>query len=93
MTTLKALALASGTTSTANADLSVIVRKDPATGISREIPVDLKKLMQRKGPDAKMQANDILFVPDSARKHALHRATDVIISLTSGIGIMRVGAM
>jgi len=93
MTTLKALALAAGTTSTANADLAVIVRKDPATGISKEIPVDLKKLMQRKGPDAKMQANDILFVPDSARKHALHRATDVIISLTSGIGVMRVGGM
>src|SRR5579863_5911536 len=93
MTTLKALALASGVTSTAKANEAVIVRKDPATGISKEIPVDLKKLLDRKGPDAKMQANDILFVPDSASKRALHRATDVIISLTSGIALTRVATM
>ena len=93
MTILKALALAAGTTSTAKANEAVIVRKDPATGKSTEIPVDLKKVMQRKSSDAKMQANDILFVPDSAGKHALHRATDVIISLTSGIAMLRVGAM
>jgi polysaccharide export outer membrane protein len=93
MTTLKALALAAGVTSTAKANEAVIVRKDPATGISKEIPVDLKKVMQRKGADAKMLANDILFVPDSAGKHALHRATDVIISLTSGVALLRAGSM
>jgi polysaccharide export outer membrane protein len=93
MTTLKALALAAGVTSTAKANDSVIVRKDPATGISKEIPVDLRKLMQRKGTDTKMQANDILFVPDSAGKHALHRATDVIIALTSGLALTRVGGI
>jgi polysaccharide export outer membrane protein len=93
MTTLKALALAAGVTSTAKANEAVIVRKDPATGISKEIPVDLKKVLQRKGGDTKMQANDILFVPDSAGKHALHRATDVIISLTSGVALLRAGAM
>jgi polysaccharide biosynthesis/export protein len=91
MTTLKALALASGVTSTAKANEAVIVRKDPATGISKEIPVDLKKLLERKGPDAKMQANDILFVPDSVGKRALHRATDVVIALTSGLALTRVG--
>ena len=93
MTTLKALALAAGVTSTSKANEAVIVRKDPATGISKEIPVDLRKLLNRKGPDTKMQANDILFVPDSAGKRALHRATDVIISLTSGIALTRVATM
>jgi polysaccharide export outer membrane protein len=93
MTTLKALALAAGVTSTSKANEAVIVRKDPATGISKEIPVDLKKLLERKGPDAKMQANDILFVPDSAAKHALHRATEVIIALTSGIALTRVAGI
>ena len=93
MTALKALALAAGVTSTSKANEAVIVRKDPATGISKEIPVDLKKLLERKGPDAKMRANDILFVPDSASKHAMHRATDVIIALTSGLALARVGAM
>lgn len=91
MTALKALALSAGVTSTSKANEAVIVRKDPATGISKEIPVDLKKLLERKGPDAKMQANDILFVPDSAAKHAIHRTTDVIIALTSGIALTRLG--
>jgi polysaccharide export outer membrane protein len=93
MTALKALALSSGVTSTSKADQAVIVRKDPATGISKEIPVNLKKLLERKGPDAKMVANDILFVPDSAAKHALHRTTDVIIALTSGIALTRLGGI
>jgi polysaccharide export outer membrane protein len=93
MTTLKALALAAGVTSTSKANEAVIVRKDPATGISKEIPVDLKKLLARKGPDAKMQANDILFVPDSAAKRAMHRTTDVIIALASGIALTRVGGI
>jgi polysaccharide biosynthesis/export protein len=93
MTALKALALSSGVTSTAKSDQAVIVRKDPATGISKEIPVDLKKLLQRKGPDAKMLANDILFVPDSAAKRALHRTTDVIIALTSGVALTRLGGI
>ena len=55
--------------------------------------MDLRKIMQHKGDDAKLEANDILFVPDSAGKHAMHRATDLIISLTSGIAIVRAGAM
>jgi polysaccharide export outer membrane protein len=93
MTALKALALSAGVTSTSKPNEAVIVRKDPATGISKEIPVNLKKLLERKGPDAKMQANDILFVPDSAAKHALHRATDVIISLTSGLALTRIGGI
>lgn len=92
MTALKALALAQGTVSTAKPNEAVILRKDPVTGKNQEIPVDLRKIMERKGQDAKLETNDILFVPDSAGKHALHRATDLIISMTSGIAIVRAGA-
>lgn len=93
MTTFKALALAQGTTSTAKPNEAVILRKDPATGKSQEIPVDLKKVMQRKGGDTKLVANDILFVPDSAGKHAWHRTSDIIISLASGAALLRLGAI
>ena len=55
--------------------------------------MNLKKLLERKGPDAKMQANDILFVPDSAAKRAMHRSIDVIIALASGIALTRVGGV
>jgi polysaccharide export outer membrane protein len=93
MTTFKALALAQGTTSTAKPNEAVIVRKDPTTGKSQEIPVDLKKVMQRKGGDTKLVANDILFVPDSAGKRAWHRTSEIIISLASGTALLRLGAL
>ncbi len=93
MTALKALALAQGAVSTAKPNEAVILRRDAVTGKNQEIPVDLRKIMQHKGDDAKLEANDILFVPDSAGKHAMHRAADLIISLTSGIAIVRAGAM
>jgi polysaccharide export outer membrane protein len=93
MTALKALALAQGAVSTSKPNEAVILRRDPVTGKNQEIPVDLRKIMQHKGDDAKLEANDILFIPDSAGKHALHRATDLIISLTSGIAIVRAGAL
>ncbi len=93
MTTFKALALAQGTISTAKPNEAVIVRKDPDTGKELEIPVDLKKVMQRKGGDTKLIANDILFVPDSAGKHALHRTTDIILSLATGVSLLRLGAL
>lgn len=93
MTALKALALAQGPVSTAKPNEAVILRRDSVTGKDQEIPVDLRKIMQHKGDDAKLEANDILFIPDSAGKHALHRATDLIISLTSGIAIVRAGAL
>jgi polysaccharide export outer membrane protein len=93
MTALKALALAQGAISTSKPNEAVILRRDPVTGKNLEIPVDLRKIMQHKGDDAKLEANDILFIPDSAGKHAMHRAADLIISLTSGIAIVRAGAL
>ncbi|HLW97190.1 MAG TPA: polysaccharide biosynthesis/export family protein [Candidatus Acidoferrales bacterium] len=93
MTTFKALALAQGTLSTAKPNEAVILRKDPVTGKNQEIPVDLRKVMQRKGGDTKLVANDILFVPDSAGKHALHRTGDILLTLTSGVALLRLGAL
>lgn len=93
MTTFKAMALVQGPSSTAKPNEAVIVRKDPVTGKDQEIPVDLRKVLERKGGDTKLVANDILFVPDSAGKHALHRATEIILSLTSGVALLRLGAI
>jgi polysaccharide biosynthesis/export protein len=92
MTALKAVALAQGTLSTAKPNDAVILRKDPNTGNNQEIPVDLRKIMEHKGQDAQLQTNDILFVPDSAGKHALHRTAEMIVSMASGIAIVRAGA-
>jgi polysaccharide export outer membrane protein len=90
MTTLMALALASGTTSTAKTTDAVILRKDPSTGKNQEIPINLKKILSRKSDDTKLFANDILFVPDSSGKRALHTIGQIAVSVTTGVAIARI---
>lgn len=91
MTMLKMLSLAGGTTSTAKSKNAVILRKNPDTGKRDQVPVDLSKVLKLKTPDVQLQANDILFVPDSNGLKALHRAGDVAVSLTTGVGIVAAG--
>jgi polysaccharide export outer membrane protein len=91
MTTFRALALAHGLTSTAKGDEATIVRKDPVTGVNQEIPVHLKKIMARKSDDVRLNANDILVVPDSSGKRALHRAGEITLGVTTGLVILRAG--
>ena len=78
-------------TNTAKQKKTVILRKNPDTGTRDQVPVDLNKIMQLKSQDVQLQANDILFVPDSAGLKALHRAGDVAISLTTGVGLIAAG--
>jgi hypothetical protein len=40
-----------------------------------------------------MEANDILFVPDSTSLKALHRAGEVAVSLTTGVAVVAAGKM
>ena len=93
MTMLKMLSLAGGATSTAKLKNAVILRKNSSTGNRDQVPVDLSKLMHLKTQDVQMQANDILFVPDSASLRALHRAGDIGVALTEGIGVVAAGRM
>ncbi len=91
MTTLKILSLAGGTTGSAKTKEAVILRKNPETGKRDEVPVDLNKVMQLKSEDVLLQSSDILFVPDSSGKKALHRAGDVALGLTSGVALIVAG--
>jgi polysaccharide export outer membrane protein len=93
MTMLKMISLAGGTTNTAKTKETVILRKNPDTGTRDQVPVDLKKIMHLKAQDVQLQANDILFVPDSNSLRALHRAGDIAISLTTGVGIVAAGKL
>jgi polysaccharide export outer membrane protein len=75
MTVLKAVALAEDLKSTAVGKKAVIIRKRVQTlGATEEIPVDLEKILNGRSPDRPLLADDILFVPDSSSKKALHRA-------------------
>ncbi len=90
MTTMMALALAAGTLTTAKVSQAVILRKDPATGKNKEIPIDLKLILARKTEDTNLMANDILFVPDSSGKRAMRRAAELALSITAGVAVARI---
>jgi polysaccharide biosynthesis/export protein len=89
MTTLKMLALAGGLNRTAKSDHAVIIRRD-RQGQQHEQTVDLKKVVQRKAEDVRLEASDILYVPDSTAKKALYRAGELAIGVGSGLALYRV---
>lgn len=93
VTTLKALSLAGGMTSTARSGQAVILRTNKSTGQKEQLPVDLKKVVDLKGEDVALLPNDVLVVPDSASKRAWHRTGDVMVSLGSGIALYRLSGI
>ncbi len=86
---LKAVAMAHGLLGSAKANNSVLVRQDPKTGAKQEIPVPLKKVLQRKAPDLPLQAGDMLYVPDSTGKRILAKVGEVTLIAGAGALIYR----
>jgi polysaccharide biosynthesis/export protein len=64
-TVLKALALAEGLTPYAGKQ-AFIYRREGTVMSNSEIPVELRKIMNRKAPDVSLAANDILYIPDAS---------------------------
>jgi len=88
MTVLQLLAMAEDTKPTAMRDQTIIIRNDPqAPGGRKQIPADLKKILQGKSPDPVLQPDDILFIPDSRAKRALHRSLEAIVQTATGLAI------
>lgn len=86
MTVLKAIALAGNVTSTAKQKDAVIIRKDRvAPGGQKEIPINLKRILSGKAPDQKLEASDILFVPDSTGKKAFRRGVEAALGVGTGL--------
>jgi polysaccharide export outer membrane protein len=86
MTVLKAIALAEDVKPTARPGHAMIIRKDPQNPKAHEqIPIDLKKVLAGSAPDTPMEANDILFVPDSTSKRALRRGAEAAVQIATGI--------
>lgn len=78
LTVLRALALAGDVTGVAKRKKVMILRNDPRAPEGRdEIKVDLPSILAGRSPDPVLQANDILFVPGSGGKKALHTLTGV----------------
>lgn len=85
MTVLQAIAVAEGTNPTAALNRSKLIRKTPNG--PQELPLALKDMLASKTPDVRLQAEDIIFVPNSAAKSAGRRTLEMIIQTASGVAI------
>ena len=85
MTVLQALALAGGQTRTASMDHTRLIHKTDSGYTDTQIP--LKKIMNGKVPDPELQANDILYVPNSATKSLIYRTAPGIIQSASSAAV------
>jgi len=85
LTVLQALAMAQGANPTAKLDGARVIRK---SGDQREeLPIELKKILASKSPDVSLQADDILFVPNSAAKSAMRHGLEAIVQVATGVAI------
>jgi len=87
LTVLQALAIAGDVTSVAKKNKAVIIRKDAsAPGGRHEVPLDVTGILGGRSPDPVLQANDILYVPASGGKKAMHAITSSATTIATGAG-------
>ncbi len=55
-----------------------------ANGEKSEIPVELKKIIDRKAPDVRLQADDILYIPENGKKRMSMAAITTLVSVGGG---------
>jgi hypothetical protein len=65
------------------------MRTNPATGQKDPIPVRIREIENHKTNDVAMQANDILYIPDSAGKKMLARGAEAAVTLGTGVALYR----
>jgi polysaccharide export outer membrane protein len=87
VTVLEALSMAEGLGRYAQSSDVKILRKTPDPDRREEIAVNLKRILKGSDSDVSMQAEDILFVPESTGKKIGARTAAAAVSIGSGIAI------
>jgi polysaccharide export outer membrane protein len=77
---LKVLALTQGLAPFATKE-AFIYRREGGAASKSEIPVELKKIMDRKSPDVPLLANDVFYVPDNHARRATMSALEKVLVL------------
>jgi len=83
MTVLQAVAMAQGLSFTAAKKSARIIRTNQ-DGSKREIPINLSKILKGRAEDTTLLADDVLFVPDSAKKMIVKQGTDAGFAAFTG---------
>lgn len=87
ITVLQAVALAKGANRTASNGKAKIIRRTPNGPV--ELPIPLDKILASQAKDVALQADDVVFVPNSATKSAARRSAEAILQTATGIAIYR----
>jgi polysaccharide export outer membrane protein len=87
MTVLRAISLAQGLDGRAAPQKARVIRQQGAAKLEMAVPIN--DILRGSAADAPLQDNDILFVPDSRAKSALHRGAEAAIQLATGVIIWR----
>jgi polysaccharide export outer membrane protein len=88
MTVLQALAMAEDAKSTAQRGKTMIIRPDPKAPDGHTMkPVNLNLILAGKQPDYLLQADDILFIPDSTAKKAFRRGAEAALQAATMMAI------
>ncbi len=82
---LKALALSEGL-DTFPSNKAYIYRTEGGTGGRNQIPIELKKILDRKSPDIPLMANDILYVPDATGARAGLKVLETTVGVSAALG-------
>ncbi len=82
-TVLKMLAMADGLAPYA-AKQAYVIRRDDRSGARHELPIELRKILQRKSPDVPLLANDVLYIPDAASRRVGLAALEKVLLFGSG---------
>jgi polysaccharide export outer membrane protein len=82
---LKALALSEGLDSFSS-HTAYIYRKEGGTGSRNEIPIPLKKIMERKAPDVALEADDIFYIPAATGTRASLKVLEASIGAGAVLG-------
>lgn len=83
---LQALALAEGFDRFADKQHCKILRQLPGSTRRTEIAVDMKALLAGKGEDLQLKPEDVLVVPNSAKKEATVRFLETTLGMGAQIG-------
>ena len=87
ITVLRAVSLAAGVKPHSSPQKALVIRH--VDGVKKEMPVRIKDVLLGKSADLALQANDVLFVPESGTKKAMSRSVDAMIQVATGVVIFR----
>jgi polysaccharide biosynthesis/export protein len=90
---LQLLSLAEGLNVTADAQRAKVFHTSK-DGVRRsETALNVRKVLEGKDPNAYLEPEDVLFIPDSKQKGAALRAAEIAIQMGTGVTIWRAGGL